>query len=164
MNNPCDLDEDGVPHELARYSSAEGYSYFGWDDAVHMDAEKLAGLFVTRFPRLCKASAGRDWEYAGWVSELSGYMSRTQSLPFVMEEYFVPGPEDLNYLPFGGDHTSKDFPLPPRTDANASELKEEAAQLRIKLIRIEERVEKARKILDGNAIQGPDGQDELFLA
>ena len=128
-----------------------------------MDAEKLAGLFVERFPILCKGSIGRDWEYAGWVSELSGYVSRTHHLPFVMAEYFEPGPEELNYLPFGGDDAVTDFPLPPQPDARLRETKEEAAQLRATLEDIRARVKQARKLLDLKTLEPSASQGELLF-
>ena len=31
------------------------------------------------------------WEYIGWLSELSGHVSHTRKLPFVVAEYFKPG-------------------------------------------------------------------------
>ena len=56
-------------------------------------------LFAERFCEVCEAGRGRDWEYAGWLTELIGHVSRTRLLPFVQAEYFEPGPEDLNFLP-----------------------------------------------------------------
>ena len=157
------VNEDGVKYETARYSSADEYKYFGWTDAQHMDAEKLAGLFVERFPILCKGSIGRDWEYAGWVSELSGYVSRTHSLPYVMAEYFEPGPEELDYLPFGFNNPSTDFPLPPPPEAGAGGFKSEAAELRVKLKQIRARVDQARKLLDLKTLGPSASQGELLL-
>lgn len=106
----ADLDLD----RFAVYSSASQSSYFGWDDAHTDTARQLADKFITRFGAICDSGRGRDWAYAGWLSELMGTMERLGALPFVMEEYFEPGPEALDYLPMWlRGQTPSRFDLPP---------------------------------------------------
>jgi len=136
--------------ESATYSGADGFRYFGWGDVEHHDAEKLAGVFVSRFPGICAASEGRDWEYTGWLSELSGHVSRTRQLPFVAAEYFEPGPEELTYIPLrdyekGGEVGR--FPLPPPVASGERELIKERDDLRIRVEQLSTKVRKAIQLL-----------------
>lgn len=57
---------------MASYSSADGANYFGWPLAAQMDARKLAETFVGKFPILAKRGTGRDWRYAGWLTDVLG--------------------------------------------------------------------------------------------
>jgi hypothetical protein len=52
-----------------------GQECFGWQEAGHCTPEGLAELFVERFRAVCEAGRGRDWEYAGWLTELIGHVS-----------------------------------------------------------------------------------------
>lgn len=98
----------------ARYSSADETSYYQWPDAATDNARQLADKFIVRFPALCEAGQGRDWEYSGWLSELLGVMERESALPFVVQEYFQTGPTELTELPLqrSSGHLSA-FSLPP---------------------------------------------------
>jgi hypothetical protein len=108
---------------FAVYSSASQSSYFGWQDAHTDTARQLADKFILRFGDICAAGKGRDWPYAGWLSELMGVMERQGGLPFVMEEYFEPPPEALDHLPmWRRGQTPGRFDLPPPAVATPSEL------------------------------------------
>ncbi|MDX2336250.1 hypothetical protein [Brevundimonas vesicularis] len=63
------------------YSSASETAYFQWDDAQTDNARQLANKFVVRFSELCERGHGRDWAYAGWLSELLGVLERENALP-----------------------------------------------------------------------------------
>lgn len=96
------------------YSSASKTAYFQWEDAHTDTARQLADKFVVRFAELCERGRGRDWAYAGWTSELLGVLERENALPFVMEEYFEPGPGELTYLPLHRASGARgSFVLPP---------------------------------------------------
>lgn len=106
------------PHLVpsATYSCASQDEYFEWQDAKGDDARALAEKFIVRFPEVVSEGLGRDWTYAGWLSELVGFLERGDLLPFVMAEYYEPSPEQLTVLPIR-DHahqTELEFPLPPR--------------------------------------------------
>lgn len=132
----------------AIYSSSQELEYFGWPDAKHCDAEELAGLFMKRFPEICEEGFGPDWEYAGWLSQLSGHMSRTREIPFVMAEFFKPGPEDITFLPLRGENGAvTHFPLPPPVDANRHDFKQEIETLRRRCAELEEKIEVAKAAL-----------------
>jgi hypothetical protein len=136
--------------EYATYSSADELKYFGWSKVEALDAEQLAGVFTNRFPRLCEAGSGPDWEYAGWLSELSGHVSRTKQLPFVMSEYFEPAPDELTYLPlrdYGGGGEISKFPLPPSVAPRDEALVEERDELRRKVGELMVKVKSAIDVL-----------------
>jgi len=121
-------------NDEAVYSSASGNHYFAWEDAKHDDARALAEKFLTRFPSLSERGSGRDWEYAGWLSELLGVLEHGDLLPVVEWEYMKGTPDKLEFLPIwsaSGENTWNDgssdnvaalssnvrrFPLPPAID------------------------------------------------
>ncbi len=136
--------------EFPRHSSANELRYFGWEDVERFDAERLAKEFTSRFPRICDEGSGRDWEYAGWLSELSGHASRTRQLPFVMAEYFEPGPESLTFLPLrdyerGGEVL--EFALPPSTSSRHEDLIRERDQLRDEVGSLRKKISAAENAL-----------------
>lgn len=103
------------------YSSASENHYFGWDDVAGYDARRLAETLLQRRPDLATSGRGRDWEYAGWLSELVSVLETSPSrLPIVFDEYSQP-PEQARTLllrlygnPQGDDDgRDMDFPLPP---------------------------------------------------
>jgi hypothetical protein len=74
---------------------------------------------VVRFPTICEEGRGRDWAYAGWLSELIGVLEKMPgALPLVLDEYNYD-PEALRSLPFrifndaGNRDIADAFPLPP---------------------------------------------------
>jgi hypothetical protein len=71
---------------VARYTSAAGNQYFGWDDAAADTARKLADKFVERFSALAERGRGYDYPYAGWYQRLLGYAEQGW-MPYVFSEY-----------------------------------------------------------------------------
>lgn len=57
---------------VAPYSSAGGSGYFGWPDAPALNARQMADRFLQAFPKIASAGAGRDWMYAGWLTDVLG--------------------------------------------------------------------------------------------
>jgi hypothetical protein len=103
-------------------------AYFGWQDTSGDNARQLADKFVMRFPLIAESGVGRDWEYAGWLCELIGYLEHGNLLPVTSWENMQGKPEDLRFLPIWdavGDNTewvgsesipaqhALQFPLPP---------------------------------------------------
>ena len=87
---------DGLPI----YSSAGGGNYyFDWQDAKGDNARSLAEKFLLRFPDVAKRSIGRDWNYAGWLSELIGVLEGGDWLPVTQWEYMIGTPDQLDFLP-----------------------------------------------------------------
>jgi hypothetical protein len=106
----------------AGYSSASDNVYFGWTDATGDNAYELGKKFIERFPDIAARGLGRDWRYAGWLSELlSVFEEFPARLPIVQAEYMEPSGDDLTALPLRcydaqqGIDEGKDmaFPLPP---------------------------------------------------
>lgn len=101
---------------LVTYSSASGNSYFDWKDANADTARQIAEKFIERFADVAERGRGRDWAYAGWLSELLGHLERTATLPFVMEEFYSTPPDELQFLPlWDREHFTNGgrFDLPP---------------------------------------------------
>lgn len=98
------------------YSSASDTAYFGWTDARHDNARRLAEKFLVRFPEICAAGHGRDWAYAGWLNELLGVLENDQALPIVKAEYMTRPMAEMRavvirrYAVNAGD---REFALPP---------------------------------------------------
>ncbi len=60
--------------DIAVYSSSMGCDYFNWSDQRKATARELAVTFLSRFPKLADLSQGRDWLYAGWMTDFLGQM------------------------------------------------------------------------------------------
>lgn len=90
-------------HLVARYTSASGADYFGWRDAGSVDARHLASLFLERFPHIQHASLGRDWAYAGWLTDVLGRAESGR-----IEDLIV-----LGYHDGGSPRDLKDWRPPP---------------------------------------------------
>lgn len=78
----------------ASYETKQGNKFFGWTDAGEDDARKLAAKFVERFPELARASAGRDWTYAGWLSTVLGQVENGRLPALYSGKDFFPEPQD----------------------------------------------------------------------
>jgi len=75
--NVCDDGFTLKSHEpdsglVAHYSSADGSRYFDIDGAEKMDARTLAIEFLKRYPKIANDGKGRDWLYAGWLTDVLG--------------------------------------------------------------------------------------------
>ena len=72
---PIRWDDDLV----ALYTSASGARYFDWADAETCTARQLAALFLERFPTIAQNGRGRDWLYAGWLTDFLGLMENAET-------------------------------------------------------------------------------------
>ena len=72
----------GGEGEYASYSSGQGANYFDWPNADRMTARELARRFLEAFPRLAEQGAGRDWAYAGWLTDLLGHAEQGKFVAF----------------------------------------------------------------------------------
>jgi hypothetical protein len=61
--------EDG---HVAPYTSADGALYFGWKDGASLNARQMAQRFLQTFPFIAERGIGRDWPYAGWLTDVLG--------------------------------------------------------------------------------------------
>jgi len=89
---------------------------FEWADAAADTARRLADKFIVRFPELSAAGRGRDWLYAGWLSELLGVLETDRALPVTMLEFMSPKPWEMTSLilrPYGSGAGDGQFALPP---------------------------------------------------
>lgn len=79
--------------EVAAYSSSSGDRYFGWADAPGRCARELGLLFLDRFAGIAGKGLGRDWAYAGWLTEVLGRAERDEPSGFPV--FFADYPIDL---------------------------------------------------------------------
>lgn len=54
------------------YTTGAGACFFEWEDAPRRSPRQLSRMFVERFPRLARESAGMDHAYAGWFVAVLG--------------------------------------------------------------------------------------------
>ncbi len=75
--------------DVASYSTGSQDRYFDWPDVPGRSSKELATLFVERFPRIVQIGKGRDWAYAGWLTEVIGRAERggSSSLPVFFADY-----------------------------------------------------------------------------
>jgi hypothetical protein len=72
----------GAEGQVAAYSSGQGANYFGWPGADRMTARDLARHFLEAFPVIAERGAGRDWPYAGWLTDLLGHAEQGRFVAF----------------------------------------------------------------------------------
>lgn len=84
--------------KVAHYTSGQGSSYFDWPDAASMTARQMAVTFLDRFPTIGQHGQGRDWLYAGWLTDFLGLMENA---------------DELGLLAFSGDHPPDPEPVNP---------------------------------------------------
>lgn len=77
---------------IARYTSGDGARYFGWEDGPVLTARLLAKRFLATFPAIAELGAGRDWAYAGWLTDVLG---RAEHGSFVAFHADYELPEDV---------------------------------------------------------------------
>jgi hypothetical protein len=69
-------DFDVQSGKVAPYTSGQEAKYFGWEDGPRMTARMLAARFIERFPLIAREGEGRDFAYAGWLTDLLGRMEQ----------------------------------------------------------------------------------------
>jgi hypothetical protein len=89
----------------AHYFGAQGRKYFGWEDTGGVRPGQLAELFLKRFPDICAAGKGPDWEYAGWYTWML-HLTYPSALFIAYADWELPA----DYLE--GENGLK-IPLPP---------------------------------------------------
>lgn len=82
----CRIAHDADPDLVASYTSGSEDRYFDWPDARAKSGRELAALFLQRFPRIAEAGTGRDWAYAGWLTEALG-RAELGRLPVFFADY-----------------------------------------------------------------------------
>ena len=100
--------------EALHYSSGQGASYFGWDDAQGDTVPELASRFLERAPEIARAGLGRDWAYAGWYVEMLGLAERG-AFPIAYSDW--GGPADPEQLPTT-DASRGRLAMPPGGEAD----------------------------------------------
>ncbi len=91
---------------VCAYTSADP-GYFGWKGADSLSARELAARFLDAYPRLTALGAGRDWTYAGWLTELLGVVEQGETGRYPV--FYADYPLDL-------DAQSVPRPPPPPRD------------------------------------------------
>ncbi|WP_156648880.1 hypothetical protein [Massilia sp. Leaf139] len=88
-----------IPKDMSSAAPVISSGGVFWEDARSDTARALAEEFVLRFPSVAARGLGRDWCYAGWLSELLGYLEGGDWLPVTEWEYMKGEPEDIPFLP-----------------------------------------------------------------
>ena len=96
------------------YTTGQGRSYFGWEDAHGDSASDLARKFVDRFPEISEAARGSDCVYAGWYLEMLA-KARDGEFPIAYADWYDESP-DPRWLPTTGGIESG-LAMPPPGDA-----------------------------------------------
>ena len=107
------LDEGSV---VARYDSAHGAGFFGWDDAEHDTPAALASRFLDRFSDLAVRGEGGDPEYARWYARMLR-ATDPDGLIYAQAGWELPG----DHLPALGCTADVKIPLPPPGRASSGE-------------------------------------------
>jgi hypothetical protein len=96
-------DGAGDREHVARYSTADGNNYFGGDKALSLSARELAVRFLGEFPVIAAMGQGRDWLYAGWLTDVLGRaeQGRVQDLLYLIADFEL------------GDGVLRDWQPPP---------------------------------------------------
>ena len=97
----------------AHYSSGEERAYFEWKDAQYASPDRLAELFIARFPLIAEAGRGSDWLYAGWYIEML-HLTYPSSFPIAFADWDVPS----DCLTTVGERKDLRIPMPPPGDAD----------------------------------------------
>lgn len=79
--------------EVADYSTGSRDRYFHWPDAPGRSARELGIMFLDRYPVIAREGTGRDWAYAGWLTEILGRAERNEPSGFPV--FFADYPLDL---------------------------------------------------------------------
>jgi hypothetical protein len=79
-------EEDGL---VAYYSTGNENENFGLKGAANLNARELAVRFLSAFPRIAERGAGRDWLYAGWLTDVLGRaeQGRAEDFPVFYADY-----------------------------------------------------------------------------
>lgn len=87
------VDEDYDRRLVAPYTTGDENRYFGWNGAATMSARELAARFIQEFPLIAERGAGRDWMYAGWVTDVLGRaeQGRQEDLLFLLADFDLDG-------------------------------------------------------------------------
>ena len=97
--------EDG---HVARYTSGQEAHYFDWPDGDRLTARDMAGRFLEAFPAIAANGAGRDWPYAGWLTDVLGFAEHGKFVIFYAD--YPVNPEELRRW----------TPPPPAAEAGAA--------------------------------------------
>ncbi len=97
--------------DVARYTTGQDNTYFGWKDASGDSVKRLAQRFLERFPEICEKARLRDWEYAGWYVEMLGFAERGE-MPVALADWGGSEP-DPRFIETLGSRHGLCLPAPP---------------------------------------------------
>jgi hypothetical protein len=85
----------------ARYTTGDENQYFGWKEVEELNARELAARFLLEFPEIARQGQGRDWMYAGWLTDVLGRaeQGRSSDLLFLRADWEIPEQELREWLP-----------------------------------------------------------------
>lgn len=93
---------------VAKYTTAQEGRCFDWEDVANASPNRLAKLFLERFPDLAAAGRGADWVYVGWYAEMLS-LTYPDSFPIFYADREMP----TDYILTIGERDYVRIPLPP---------------------------------------------------
>jgi hypothetical protein len=86
---------------VARYTTGQDNRYFDWQGSENSSARELAERFLGEFPDIARGGAGRDWMYAGWLTDVLGRAEsgRTEDLLYLIADWEIPDGELRRWRP-----------------------------------------------------------------
>ena len=83
--NLIDWDDEDRTGRVAKYTSGQENTYFGWTDAKGLSARGLGSMFLERFPQIAAKGRGCDWAYAGWLTDVLGFAEQGNLISLMQE-------------------------------------------------------------------------------
>ena len=102
--------------DAAHYTTGQENEFFEWTDAKTDNARQLAKKFLERFPEICEAGRGYDWEYAGWFVTMLGFAENGE-LPLAYGNWH--GEPPAGFLPTMNHVFDSQLPLPPPIESRS---------------------------------------------
>lgn len=95
------LIDDSGTRLVARYTTGQDNRYFDWPGSENCSARELAARFLEEFPDIARGGAGRDWMYAGWLTDVLGRAEsgRAEDLLYLMADWEIPDGELRRWRP-----------------------------------------------------------------
>ena len=95
------LIDDSGTRLVARYTTGQDNRYFDWAGSENDSARELAVRFIKEFPDIAQGGAGRDWMYAGWLTDVLGRAESgsAEDLLYLIADWQIPDEEMRKWRP-----------------------------------------------------------------
>ena len=92
---------DYNPRHVAHYTTGQDNQYFDWVGSENDSARELAERFLKEYPEIAERGQGRDWMYAGWLTEVLGRAEggQMQDVLYLRADFEIDPQEQRNWQP-----------------------------------------------------------------